>query len=150
MNMLLRLRAPFTAGKLNCPIDAPFHPPPPPLFWSVLRLATPGKIVNNSVKLRPFKGRSFISLGETTVPSSEVASLQRGRGGGYRDGARRCADAQLKVERRRLANLEGYRRLRHRGKAGCGRLHAIDARHDAREIVYSVGIGGSFSSRLRY
>src|ERR1019366_856087 len=83
MNMLLRLRAPLTAGKLNCPTDAPFHPPPPPLFWSVLMFATPGMIVNNSVKLRPFRGRSFIC----------------------------CADTQLKVEGSSLANLEGYRRL---------------------------------------
>ena len=72
MKILLRLRAPFTAGKLNCPIDAPFQPPPPPLFWSVLRFTVPGRIVNNSVKLRPFKGRSFISFGATTVPNSDV------------------------------------------------------------------------------
>ena len=78
MNMLLRLRAPLTAGKLNCPIDAPFQPPPPPLFWSVLMFETPGSIVNNSVKLRPFKGRSFTCAGETTVPSSEVENSNEG------------------------------------------------------------------------
>jgi len=40
--------------------------------------ATPGIIVNNSVKLRPFKGRSFICAGETTVPSSEVENSSAG------------------------------------------------------------------------
>jgi hypothetical protein len=78
MNMLLRFRAPFTAGKLNCPTDAPFHPPPPPLFWSVLRFTVPGVINSNSVKLRPFKGRSFIWSGDTTVPNSEVAVCKAG------------------------------------------------------------------------
>ena len=56
--MLLRLVCPLTAGMTY----APMPPLAPPEFCSGFAALTPGVSKSNSVKLRPFKGRSFTSL----------------------------------------------------------------------------------------
>src|SRR6185503_13775992 len=58
--------------------------------------------------------------------------------------ARRASDIHVKVESRGLAHLECYRRLRNCAKPSGGYLHAVTAGYDAREVIYSIYVGGRF------